>query len=148
MNVTWRFVVFQGEARRIFGEKLSNVLVAVEEAEGPSEVKLQTERERFLRAPVVVAVISSTNQERGVPEIEQILSSGAACCNLCLAANALGYGTSWITEWYALSPGIHDVLRLGDNEQIAGFEYVGTANEKQDDRDRPMFDAIFEHWND
>ena len=144
--VPWRFVVFQGEARRAFGEKLADVLAA-EEAEAPSEVRLQTERERFLRAPVVVAVISSINHERGVPEIEQILSSGAACFNLCLAANALGYGTSWITEWYAFSPGIRDVLQLGDNEQIAGFVYVGTANEKQDDRDRPMLDDIVEHWN-
>ena len=144
--VPWRFVVFQGEARRAFGEHLATVLEK-EDAEAPSDVRLQAERDRFMRAPVVVAVISRINRERGVPEIEQVLSSGAACFNLCLAANALGYGTSWITEWYAFSEGVRSVLDLSENEQIAGFVYVGTASEKQDDRDRPALSEIVQHWS-
>ena len=144
--VPWRFVVFQGEARRNFGEKLAEIFQR-EEAEPPSDVRLQAERERFLRAPVVIGVISSLNRDRGVPEIEQVLSSGAACFNLCLAANALGYGTSWITEWYAFSDGVGEVLQLGENEQVAGFVYVGTAAEKQDDRDRPALSDIVQHWS-
>ena len=29
------------------------------------------------------------------------LSGGAAAMNLVLAANALGYGANWITNWYS-----------------------------------------------
>jgi nitroreductase len=141
----WRFLVFAGEVRAAFGEKLAGIC-AREEAEAPSDVRLETERQRFLRAPLVVAVIASPAMPSPVPEIEQTLSAGAACFNLCLAANALGYGTSWITEWYAFSPGVREVLGLGENEQIAGFVYIGTASEAQPDRDRPDVEAITTHW--
>jgi nitroreductase len=141
----WRFVVFAGEGRAAFGEKLAEIC-AREEAETPSDVRLETERQRFLRAPLVVAVVASPAMPSPVPEIEQTLSAGAACFNLCLAANAVGYGTSWITEWYAFSPGVREVLGLGESEQIAGFVYIGTASGAQPDRDRPDVEAITTHW--
>jgi nitroreductase len=141
----WRFLVFAGDARRQFGEKLAEVCQR-EETETPSEVRLQTERDRFLRAPLVVGVVSRVDRSRGVPEMEQILSAGAAAFNFCLAANALGFGTSWITEWYAFSPGMRPVLGLGEDETMAGFIYVGTAAESQPDRDRPILDDIVTHW--
>ncbi len=65
-----------------------------EETEPPSEVRLAMERGRLMRAPLVIAVVSRVTPHRGAPEWEQILSAGAACFNLCLAANAMGYGTS------------------------------------------------------
>lgn len=143
--VPWRFVVFEGEARRAFGEVLAAACVA-EEATPPSSVRLETERGRFLRAPVVVAVVSRTVDNPGAPEWEQVLSAGAACFNLCLAANALGFGTSWITEWYAYSPSVARALSLAANERIAGFVYVGTETERQADRDRPALTAIVSRW--
>jgi len=76
-----------------------------------------------------------------------VLSCGAACFNLCLAANALGYGTSWITEWYSYSRTVQAALGLERNERIAGFIYIGTAKELQPDRDRPQLDQIVSRWN-
>ncbi|MGI9423716.1 MAG: nitroreductase family protein [Hyphomicrobiaceae bacterium] len=143
--VPWRFIVFEGEARALFGAQLAEIC-AQEEAEPLSPVRLETERARLMRAPVVIAVVSRINRERGVPELEQTLSAGAACLNLCHAANALGYGTSWITEWYSFSPGVRGLMKLTDDEQIAGFIYVGTASEKQQDRDRPTLTDIVSRW--
>jgi nitroreductase len=143
--VPWRFIVFEGDSRAAFGARLAEICAA-EEAEMPSEIRLQTERERLLRAPLVVAVISRLARPSSVPEIEQTLSAGAACMNLCLAANALGYATSWITEWYSFSKSVHKVLGLAENEAVAGFIYIGTASEKQPDRDRPDLAAITQHW--
>ena len=105
------------------------------------------ERARLLRAPVVVAVISRTVPNPAAPEWEQVLSCGAVCMNLCLAANALGFGTSWITEWYAYSSGVRAALRLAVNERVAGFIYIGTPKEKQTDRDRPDLDRITTRWS-
>jgi nitroreductase len=99
-----------------------------------------------LRAPAVVAVISRTTPTPGAPEWEQVLSCGAACQNLCLAANAMGFGTCWITEWYAYSPGVRSALGLAANEKVAGFIYMGTANERQADRDRPDLTRITSRW--
>jgi len=143
--VPWRFIIFEGGARAAFGHQLAEIC-AKEEADPPSEVRLETERQRFMRSPLVVAVVSRISQPNKVPEVEQVLSAGAACMNLCHAANALGFGTSWITEWYAFSERVDRVLGLSSDERIAGFIYIGTATEKQADRDRPDLDAIVTHW--
>ncbi len=141
----WRFIVFAGEARGQAGELFAKACLA-EDKQAPSEIRLNTERERFLRAPVVVAVISRSVQKPGVPEIEQILSTGAAAFNLCLAANALGYGTCWITEWIAYSPTVREGLGLAEGERIAGFVYIGRAAERQEDRPRPELQNIVSYW--
>ncbi len=143
--VPWRFIVFEGEARAKFGRVLAETL-AKEDKEAPSVVRLETERQRFMRAPLVVAVISRVVETPGAPEIEQVLSCGAAAYNLCLAANAMGYGTCWITEWYAFSPGVAAALGLAANERVAGFVYIGTETEKQPDRERPVLGTIVNRW--
>ncbi len=141
----WRFVVFEGEARAAFGRVLGDACAA-EEKERPSAARLETERTRLMRAPTVVAVISRVTPNPAAPEWEQVLSCGAACFNLCLAANALGFGTCWITEWYSYSPAVRARLGLADNERLAGFVYIGTARERQPDRDRPDLARIVTRW--
>ena len=143
--VPWRFIVFEGEARSAFGNVLAQATLA-EERDPPSPVRLESERGRLLRAPTVVAVISRVVASPGAPEWEQILSAGAACFSLCLAANALGYATCWITEWYAYSPHVRAALKLTDNERVAGFVYIGTAKERQPDRERPALETIVTRW--
>ena len=75
-----------------------------------------------------------------------MLSAGAACQNLILAATALGYGTQWITEWYAYSKGVRQALHLGEGERVAGFVYIGTAKEKPDERERPKLADVVAPW--
>jgi nitroreductase len=142
--VPWRFLVFRGEARAAFGKVLAETCRAEEEE--PGAFRLENEAKRFLRAPLVIAVISRVVQNQAAPEWEQILSAGAACQNLILAANALGYGTQWITEWCAYSEGVRRALGLAGNERVAGFVYIGTPKEKPDERERPRLDAIVAHW--
>jgi nitroreductase len=143
--VPWRFIVFEGEARARMGEVFAEAALA-EEREPPSHVRLDSERRRFLRAPLVVGVISRVSPKPGAPEWEQILSAGAAAMNLCLAANAMGYGTSWITEWVAYSPTVRKALGLAGNERIAGFVHIGTAAEKPAERERPVMSEIVSRW--
>jgi nitroreductase len=143
--VPWRFIVFEGEARAKFGEVLART-AAAEEKEPPSQVRLDAERGRLMRAPTVVCVVSRVVPSPGAPEIEQLLSCGAAAFNLCLAANTLGYGTCWITEWYSFSDTIHKVLGLAANERVAGFVYIGTDSAPQEDRERPALADIVTRW--
>ncbi|MBA2124705.1 nitroreductase [Hyphomicrobium methylovorum] len=141
----WRFIVFRDEARRTMGEVFAKAC-ETEEREPPSPVRLDMERARFMRAPVVVAVVSSIRNRPGVPEWEQILSAGAVCFNTCLAANALGFGTSWISEWIAYSPSVRAALGLSEKERIAGFIYMGQPMDKPDDRERPDMDKLVTEW--
>lgn len=143
--VPWRFIVFSGPARAQFGEKIAAACQA-EEKEPPSPFRLETERKRLARAPVVVAVISRVVPKPGAPEWEQLLSAGAACYNLCVAANASGFVTNWLTEWIAYSPAIREALSLAENERVAGFIYIGSKTEEPEDRERPKLADIVTHW--
>jgi nitroreductase len=146
--VPWRFVVFQGDARARFGDALA-AACAAEEKEPPSAMRLDTERKRFLEAPLVIGVVSRVVAHPGAPEWEQVLSAGAACFNLCLAANALGYASNWLSGWYAYSPHIKAHLALAETERIAGFIYIGTAKdrpENREDRERPALTSIVTHY--
>jgi nitroreductase len=141
----WRFIVLEGEARARLGEIVAEACIAAEK-EPPSHVRLETERTRLMRAPMVIAVVSRVTAHRSAPEWEQVLSAGAACLNLCLAANALGYGTSWITEWIAYNEAVGAALHLADHERIAGFIYVGTPMERPEERERPALAEIVSRW--
>ncbi len=141
----WRFIILEGDARARLGDVIAEACIA-EERERPSEVRLAMERGRLTRAPLVIAVVSRVVPHRSAPEWEQILSAGAASFSLCLAANALGYGTSWITEWIAYSPRVRAALGLAGNERIAGFVYVGRPAEPPEERERPALAGIVSRW--
>jgi nitroreductase len=53
----WRFIVFEGEARAKMGELFARACEK-EDRQPPSPVRLETERGRFTRAPLVLAVVS------------------------------------------------------------------------------------------
>ena len=142
--VPWRFLLFQGEARARFGAILAEICRRTEA--DPGQFRLENEAKRFVRAPVVIAVISRVRENPGAPEWEQILSAGASCQNLLTAATALGFGARWITEWYAYNDDIRAALALGDGERVAGFVYIGTAKETPEERERPDLGAIVTSW--
>ena len=143
--VPWRFILFQGEDRQKFGQLLAEI--CLREQPEPSAVRLEMEAKRFLRAPLVIAVVSRVKEPSPVPEWEQVLSAGAACQNLVVAASALGFGVNWITEWCAYSPGVQQVLGLQENERVAGFVYIGTAAEKPNERPRPPLEEVVSAWD-
>jgi nitroreductase len=142
--VPWRFLLFQGETRGAFGEALAEI--CRREEKDPSQFRLETEAKRFMRAPLVIAVISRVVSNPAAPEWEQVLSAGAACQNLLIAATALGYGAQWITEWYGYSRGVRAALKLAENERVAGFVYIGTPKEKPEERERPSLSDIAQAW--
>jgi len=140
----WYFIVFEGDARREISAHLRTAYATENPDAEPA--KLDLESERFLRAPMVIAVVSCIREGKN-PQWEQILSAGAACYNLCLAANALGFGTNWLTEWVSYSPTFRNLMGLDERDNFAGFIYIGTPSEKQDDRDRPDLTKIITHWS-
>ena len=134
----WRFLVIEGKSRGRAGD----ILAAVVKAEGERDKQVEEERGRFLRAPVVVAVISAAREQHKIPVWEQELSAGAVCQNLLIAATASGFVAQWVTEWYAYHPVVKERLGLKAGERIAGFIYIGTAKEELEERPRPDMEKI------
>jgi nitroreductase len=138
--VPWRFIVFEGEARRAAGAAIVEAYRAKYPDAKPEQA--EAERTRLTRAPLVIAVVSRAAPHVKIPEWEQVLSAGAAAMNLVLAAHALGYGASWITEWYAYDRAVLDALGLAPHEKIAGFVHIGRPPGVPEDRARPPLDEI------
>jgi nitroreductase len=138
--VPWRFIIIDHAAGVQLGETIASIYAA-DHPETDAE-RLASERQRLTRAPLVIAVVSSSREHPKAPEWEQILSTGAVCMNLVIAANAMGYSTNWLTEWYAFDRRILDVLGLTPTERIAGFIHIGTATEQPSDRERPKLENI------
>jgi len=135
----WRFIVFESEGRARMGEILAHCIAGERET---SPERVEQERNRFMRAPVVIGVVSRVREQIPIPVWEQQLSSGAVCMTIVLAAHAMGFVANWITEWYAYHPQVLARLGLNSTERIAGFIYVGHAVEPLEERPRPPVDAI------
>ncbi|MGC1778990.1 MAG: nitroreductase [Xanthobacteraceae bacterium] len=136
----WRFIVFEGDARRAAGDVIAAAFAAKYPDAKPEHI--EAERMRLTRAPLVVAVVSRAAAHVKIPEWEQVLSAGAAAMNLVLAAHALGFGASWITEWYAYDRGVLDAFGLTPHERIAGFVHIGRPPGPPEDRPRPLLSEI------
>jgi nitroreductase len=136
----WRFLLFEGAGR----ERAGAVAAGLLQSDDPSvsESRLEAERTRFSRAPLVIGVISRAGPHVKIPEWEQVLSAGAACMNLVIAANAMGYVAAWLTEWCAYDRRFCSAIGLGVDEKMAGFVHIGRANMKSEDRPRPALAAI------
>jgi nitroreductase len=135
----WRFVVFEGEGRRRMGEILASVIAGERDV---SPERVAQERERFMRAPVVVGVVSRVREQIPIPMWEQQLSAGAVCMSIVIAVHAAGYVANWITEWCAYHPAVQERIGLKPTERIAGFIYIGQPTDPLEDRPRPDIHAI------
>jgi nitroreductase len=136
----WRFIVIDGDGRARMGEVLVKALAESEPDASPQRV--EQERTRFLRAPVVVAVVSRVREQIAIPVWEQQLSAGAVCQTMLIAAHALGYVGNWLTEWCAYHPAVKDALGLKSGERIAGYLYFGQPAQPLEERVRPDLDKI------
>lgn len=140
----FRFLTFAGEARAAFGRVLKNAFQAAQPA--ADEEVAAMEEKRFLRAPLVVAVISSVNREHRTPEWEQVLTAGAVAQNLVIAAGAAGFAAQWLTEWYAYDETVLKAMDLGEHERVVGFVYIGTATEPPKERARMDPRELTQAW--
>ena len=141
----WRFIVFEGEQRLAAGEKIAAIFRAGH-ADATAD-QIDFERKRLARAPLVVAVVSRAGPHAKIPEWEQQLSAGAAAMSLVIAAHAMGYAASWITEWYAYDRAALDALGLAANERMAGFVHIGRPAKPPEERDRPKLGDIVSRYS-
>ncbi|RBP06424.1 nitroreductase [Roseiarcus fermentans] len=135
----WRFVVFEGAARARVGRIAE--MIRLEDQPDLDDKARAEERGRFARAPLVVAVVSRAAPHVKIPEWEQVLSAGAVCMNLIVAARALGFTATWLTEWTAYDARFREAIGLAEHERIAGFLHIGRAPPVED-RVRPSLAAI------
>jgi nitroreductase len=141
----WRFILFAGDARAKVGEGFAAVWAKLHPEHGPDSLVFQSGL--FMRAPMVLAVVSTAASHSKIPLWEQQLSSAAVCYNIVLAATAMGFAAQWQTDWVAYDAAAKAAMGVLDAEQVAGLIYIGTSSVELEDRPRPDASALLTHWS-
>jgi len=129
----WRFVVLGPQSRADLALRLEPLAAR----QTPPD-KARSVLAKLVNPPVTLLVVSAPIPGHKVPVWEQELSAGAVCMNLEHAANALGFASSWITDWYSYDPEAVALFGVGPGERIAGFIHVGSLAEAPLERPRPV----------
>jgi len=140
----YRFISIRGDARHRLSEVFGEATLKREPDVDPAY--LQKQKDKPLRSPLIVVVVASPIESPKIPEIEQILSAGAAAHNVLLAANALGFGSIWLTGANAYDEYVRAELGIEPGEYIIGFLYIGTPNIEFPPRPIPEVSTHHTQW--
>ena len=125
----WKFIEVTGDSR----DKLAKIFIDTANALNSdlSENEISKLEKAPHRAPMVIILAANIKEHPKVPEIEQIISLGAAAQNILLGIHEIGYSAVWRTGNMAFNPEITKFLGLEENFKIIGYLYVGTSTGKE-----------------
>ena len=111
-----------------------------------TEQEMDFEKNRFLRASTVIAVLFKPVSHPKIPSWEMELSTGAVCSNILVAAQSLGYAAQWLTEWYSYNDRmIKEVGGKPETDKLAGFIYIGDKEKEPVERRRPKIENVINY---
>jgi len=138
----WSLTVIKNNARSRIGKKVLAPEFILNNPEATEE-EIDFEKNRFLRASVVIAVLFKPVSHPKIPIWEMELSTGAVCSNILIAAQSLGYAAQWLTEWYSYNKKmISEVGGKPETDKLAGFIYIGDKEKEPIERRRPKKENV------
>jgi nitroreductase len=141
----WRFILIESARRAAFGDLLADQVRRARPASPPEA--LERERQKAFRAPLIIVVAAITSPNAKIPQIEQVLSAGAAAQNVMLAAYAQGFNAMWKTGEAAYDDEVKRGLGLEPKDSIVGFIYVGTDAGEPSALARPSWREYTRVWD-
>ena len=139
--VPWRFVIVPAQKRELLAGVF--VLALIDRDPGATLLQIEAAREKAYRSPLLMLAIALLDMaEPGIPNVERLVSLGAAIQNLLLAAHAMGFG-SGLTSGQAMdSPRMRGLFGLADGEAPVCFVNIGTTVRHKPPRVRPAADTF------
>lgn len=141
----WRFILFEGQARSEIGAKFAARWAALNPTHGHEALAFQ--QWLFMRAPMVIAVVSTASAHAKIPVWEQQMSAAAVCFNMIMAAQALGFDAQWQSDWVAYDAEAGAAMGVKGQEKIAGIIYIGQSSVALEDRPRPDPISHLTRWS-
>ena len=141
----WRFVIFEGIARTQVGALFAKRWAELNPSHGDDTLLFHAGL--FMRAPLVIAVVSTAAKHLKIPVWEQQMSAAAVCFNMEMAVLALGFDVQWQSDWVAYDEGAKASMGVRANENIAGLIYIGKSTVPLEDRPRPDVVKLTTHWD-
>jgi len=142
--VPFRFCLVRGDARARLGEVFANAQMR-RAPDGPIEA-VEKARKNPLRAPLLIVVAAHLKPHPKVPEVEQLLSAGAAAHAILLALQARGFAGIWRTGDAAYDDHVKAALGFAPSDAIVGFIYCGTPNAPTPAVKRAEPDSVTIEW--
>ena len=134
----WRLIELRGDARTRVGEAFAAAEAAPEPA-SPRAIERQVRK--IERAPLLVAIVSSPEPSIKVPLWEQEAVASGVAHVLSLLLDEAGWGVIWRTGLLTRSAEVARAHRLGANEVLLGWLYVGgLKSEDRSHKDRSPVD--------
>jgi nitroreductase len=123
----WKFIVLAGEARAELGLVMQEALLSSLGDLPLTQVQARLEKERLkpLRAPVIITVVSEFPRNDEALDIENVEATAAAVQNMLLAAEELGLAVMWRTGDAAYNDQVKRWLGVETEDHIVAFLYVG-----------------------
>jgi len=141
----WRIQILRRPGQEALGAVLADLFKR--EIPHANDKQVAFERNRPCRAPLLLVVTGKIRKGHKIPEREQLLSGGAVCTNILIAAHAQGYAGQWITEWPAYRPEVVEALGHDpETDVVLGFVYLGTPAEAPEERPRPALEDVVSEW--
>lgn len=122
----WRFIVFEGEARK----GLADAIISTMAPEGQATIPADDPRcakvnKTATTPPVTIAIVCATSTNPKIVEHEEIISAGIAVQNMMLTARGVGLATYWSSGTKAFHPRMAAFLGIEPPSRCLGFLYVG-----------------------
>ncbi|CAM3631693.1 nitroreductase family protein [Parendozoicomonas haliclonae] len=140
----YRFIRIEGERRKALGELLC--AAGLELDPQLSEVAQEKLRNAPLRAPMLLLPVLTSVSHPKVPEVEQVLTVGAAVSNILNTAFALGVGAMWRSGLPSFQRSLARGLGLAEHEQLLGFLYLGTPAGRAKPVSEVNLETVLSDW--
>jgi nitroreductase len=127
----WRVIALRGTARERLG-------AAMAEAAGLDGRAAEGFARKPLRAPLLLAVVSSPKPSHKVPEWEQEAVASGVAHALTLLLDEAGWGVMWRTGLQTRSEPVARVHGLAPGEKLLGWLYVGGKGRVKSGHRKPI----------
>ncbi|WP_370544993.1 nitroreductase family protein [Herbiconiux sp. VKM Ac-1786] len=114
----WRVIELRADGISRLGRGLA-------EADGAKDKDVEKFVAKAHRAPLVLAIVVSYAPKHKVPKWEQEAVAAGVAHNLSLVLDDEGWGVFWRTGEHTRAKAVKKAHRLGKNEELLGWLYVG-----------------------
>lgn len=142
----WRFLLVEHEGLQRLAEVFAESLLRRQPHATAEQVA--RERDKATRSPLLLMLIFSRKDNAKVPEWEQMMSLGAAASHMQLMANALGFGSIWLSGERCMDPWLMQQLGLAAHERLMGYLALGTPSAPSPSRERGDPWQVTQCWPD
>ncbi len=123
----WRFFVITKEGRQSLSKVIEEIAVdlGIDPNTEEGKKRLELERNKPFRAPVIIAVAAEVSEKERVIRLEELGAVYAGIQNMLLTAHSLGIAAYWKTGKECYHPKMKEFFYLKEKDEVLAFIYLG-----------------------